>query len=36
MTAAYFLDLTSEKDYTGHFTGDNRMACFPWFYVGQR
>lgn len=36
MTAAYFLDLISEQQYAEHLAADKRMACFPWFYVGQR
>jgi WD40 repeat protein len=36
MTAAYFLDLISEDKYANHLHADERMACFPWFYVAQR
>ncbi|QEG37019.1 serine/threonine-protein kinase [Bythopirellula goksoeyrii] len=36
MTAAYFLDLVTEKEYTDHTADDERLACFPWFYVAQR
>jgi hypothetical protein len=36
MTAAYFLDLISEAKYANHLHADERMACFPWFYVAQR
>jgi tetratricopeptide (TPR) repeat protein len=36
MTAAYSLDVIAEEQYAAHFAGDNRMACFPWLYIGQR
>jgi serine/threonine protein kinase/tetratricopeptide (TPR) repeat protein len=36
MTAAYFLDLVPEKQYVAHTAGSERLAGFPWFYVGQR
>ncbi len=36
MTAAYFLDLITEDRYVEHLAHDQRFACFPWFYVGQR
>jgi tetratricopeptide (TPR) repeat protein len=36
MTAAYLLDLVTEQTYTEHFASDKKLACFPWFYVGQR
>jgi len=35
-TAAYFLDLVSEAEYTNNQARDASYACFPWFYVGQR
>ncbi|HOW19385.1 MAG TPA: hypothetical protein PLC79_10130, partial [Phycisphaerae bacterium] len=35
-TAAYFLDLVSQAEYTNNTARDDRYACFPWFYVGQR
>ncbi len=39
-TAAYFLDLVSQEQYTtrwrNHERYKERFACFPWFYVGQR
>ncbi len=36
ITAAYFLDLVTQDQYTDHFRKDKRFACFPWFFVGQR
>jgi tetratricopeptide (TPR) repeat protein len=36
MAAAYFLDLISEQQFVEHLANDERLACFPWFYVGQR
>ena len=36
MTAAYFLDVVNDQAYTEHFGNDERLACFPWFYVAQR
>jgi tetratricopeptide (TPR) repeat protein len=35
-TAAYFLDLVSEAEYTNNQAKDPSYACFPWFYIGQR
>jgi tetratricopeptide (TPR) repeat protein len=36
MTAAYYLDLISQDDYTAITKDSKADACFPWFYVGQR
>jgi predicted negative regulator of RcsB-dependent stress response len=36
LTAAYFLDLLSEKDYVERLKADEQTASFPWFYIGQR
>jgi hypothetical protein len=38
-TAAYFLDLVTEAEYADCWKRNGSgegMACFPWFYVGQR
>jgi hypothetical protein len=36
MTAAYFLDLVSQEEYVAFTKDSKELACFPWFYVGQR
>ena len=36
LTAAYFLDLISEKQYVDRLADDDLLAGFPWFYVAQR
>jgi tetratricopeptide (TPR) repeat protein len=36
MTSAYFLDLVSQNEYVEFTKGNKALACFPWFYVGQR
>jgi len=36
LTAAYFLDLLTEKDYVERLKGDEQTTNFPWFYIGQR
>ena len=35
-TAAYFLDLVTQEQYTQRWRNDEKFACFVWFYVGQR
>jgi hypothetical protein len=35
-TAAYFLDLVTQQEYTDRWQKDENHAGFPWFYVGQR
>jgi tetratricopeptide (TPR) repeat protein len=36
LVAAYFLDLISEQEFAQRLSDDERFACFPWFYIGQR
>jgi tetratricopeptide (TPR) repeat protein len=36
LTAAYFLDLVAENEYVAAVKDDAALACYPWFYVGQR
>jgi tetratricopeptide (TPR) repeat protein len=36
LTAAYFLDFVAENDYVAATKDDVSLACYPWFYVGQR
>jgi tetratricopeptide (TPR) repeat protein len=36
MTAAYFLDLVSQEQYAAKYEDDKVLACYPWFYIGQR
>lgn len=35
-TAAYFLDLVTQQEYTERWEKEARYAALPWFYVGQR
>lgn len=35
-TAAYFLDLVTQQEYTDRWQKVPGFAAFPWFYVGQR
>ena len=36
LTAAYFLNIISEREYVTRVTVDTKFGYFPWFYVGQR
>ena len=36
LTVAYFLDLISEEQYVNRLANDEKLACFPWFFIGQR
>jgi tetratricopeptide (TPR) repeat protein len=36
MTAAYFLDLVTEDEFAARLKDDEVLACYPWFYIGQR
>ena len=36
LTAAYFLDLLTEKDYVERLKRNEQTTNFPWFYIGQR